>query len=138
MTATSVIMELSSPAKRKKSGGEDLAGQAAVSARLPGGPWSQLSHRSVPTPTAYPGASEGEVQRRGAFQKRQRELRVLRASQDAAPPRRHHFPAGQGLYHQTDHLLPQATRIHTAWGPAVAARQLREQVIEIQSNVQPK
>ncbi|XP_045119005.1 protein trachealess-like isoform X8 [Portunus trituberculatus] len=48
MTATSVIMELSSPAKRKKSGSEDLTGQAAVNARLPGGPWSQLSHSFAP------------------------------------------------------------------------------------------
>ncbi|GBP22116.1 hypothetical protein EVAR_94156_1 [Eumeta japonica] len=70
----------------------------------------------------YSRAEEREEQRRGKVEKRERELRVLRAGEDAAPPGCDHEPVGQSVNHQVDHQLPQATGLFRTRRSAMESR----------------
>lgn len=72
-------------------------------------------------------AAQGEVARCSALATRQRELRVLRAGQNAAAARCHHQPAGQGVHHSADHQLPEAARLQRPRRPAVGTRSVAGQ-----------
>lgn len=70
----------------------------------------------------HPRIAKGEKPGRGEVAAWERELRVLRAGQDAASAGGHNLAAGQGLYHKAHHLLSQAPRFLEPRGSPVEPR----------------
>lgn len=53
------------------------------------------------------GVEERKESRRSQVTAGQGELRVLRASKNAAPTRSDHVTTGQSVHHTTDHIVPE-------------------------------